>query len=357
MLRTAFLAIGVTVLFVAPSASAQTGRDTLPSTPRLGINGSWQVVGRDGSGNTFYERRTQDRNGNIVVQRARRDSRGNMSIISTNTAAGTETPPTVDFGTNKPGTIPLAAQDIPASSVMPPGYLQAMPAVDRVLSDMKVADSVETRARQYVAVSDLYHILVDLTLDHLYVRTSDNQVRSGLTPEESRLDRGYLDAQNRLNSGSAGVPGLRALINRYSAKSAPFHRELLDRYFSPAWKAAFLRLDAQFLGKETPAMVQAEQRAEQRAPYLAGRSKSRLDGTYAFAGAYGFGKGSLTFKSNGKVTVFSEDTGTETELHYTVDGNKVRLTNPQAPGVTQIMTLLDDGSIEGAFGAKFIKQE
>jgi hypothetical protein len=35
MLRTAFLAIGVTVLFVAPSANAQTGRDTLPSTPRL----------------------------------------------------------------------------------------------------------------------------------------------------------------------------------------------------------------------------------------------------------------------------------------------------------------------------------
>jgi hypothetical protein len=49
------------------------------------IDGSWQVVGRDGSGNTIYERRTQDRNGNIVVQRARRDSNGNMSIISSNT--------------------------------------------------------------------------------------------------------------------------------------------------------------------------------------------------------------------------------------------------------------------------------
>jgi hypothetical protein len=49
------------------------------------IDGSWQVVGRDGSGNTIYERRTQDRNGNIIVQRARRDSYGNMSIISTNT--------------------------------------------------------------------------------------------------------------------------------------------------------------------------------------------------------------------------------------------------------------------------------
>jgi hypothetical protein len=142
-------------------------------------------------------------------------------------------------------TLPLAAQERipPASSVMPPGYLQAMPSADRVLSDMKVADSVETRARQYAAVSYLWEILSVLTSDHRFVRTSDNQVRSGLTPEENRLYRGYLDAQNRLYSGSAGVPGLTALINRYSATSAPFHNELLDRYFSPAWKAAFLALE------------------------------------------------------------------------------------------------------------------
>jgi hypothetical protein len=49
------------------------------------VDGSWRVVGRDGNGNTIYERRTQDRNGNILVQRAVRDSRGNMSIISSNT--------------------------------------------------------------------------------------------------------------------------------------------------------------------------------------------------------------------------------------------------------------------------------
>jgi len=60
------------------------------------IDGSWQVVGRDGSGNTIYERRTQDRNGNIVVQRARRDSYGNMSIISTNTVGNTSVIGSVD---------------------------------------------------------------------------------------------------------------------------------------------------------------------------------------------------------------------------------------------------------------------
>jgi hypothetical protein len=52
---------------------------------RGSVDGSWQVVGRDGNGNTIYERRTTDRNGNIIVQRARRDAYGNMSIISTNT--------------------------------------------------------------------------------------------------------------------------------------------------------------------------------------------------------------------------------------------------------------------------------
>jgi hypothetical protein len=57
----------------------------LPGGSQTTVNGSWTLVGRDGSGNQIYERRVQDRNGNIVVQRARRDVNGNMSIISSNT--------------------------------------------------------------------------------------------------------------------------------------------------------------------------------------------------------------------------------------------------------------------------------
>jgi hypothetical protein len=49
------------------------------------VNGSWAIVGRDGSGNQIYERRTRDSYGNIVVQRARRDRNGNMTIISNTT--------------------------------------------------------------------------------------------------------------------------------------------------------------------------------------------------------------------------------------------------------------------------------
>jgi hypothetical protein len=125
---------------------------------------------------------------------------------------------------------------------MPPGYLEAMPTVDRALADMKVADSVRTRARQYAAVSHLWHILIVLTDDHYYVQGGG----SGLTPEEALLQRGYLDAQNRLNSLSGEVPGLRALMEKYSGENARFRCELLDRYFSPAWKTAFLRREAQW---------------------------------------------------------------------------------------------------------------
>jgi hypothetical protein len=63
--------------------STNTVRNT--GTVGVGVDASWRAVGRDGNGNTVYERRTLDRNGNTIVQRAVRDSRGNMSIISTNT--------------------------------------------------------------------------------------------------------------------------------------------------------------------------------------------------------------------------------------------------------------------------------
>jgi len=146
------------------------------------------------------------------------------------------------------GALPLAAQETipPASSVMPPGYLQAMPMAGRVMVDMKVTDTVQTRARQYAAVSRLQTILDVLTSDHTFVRTSDNQIRSGLTPVEDSLNRGYLDAQNlQIMPRSGLVPCLSALMNQYSDENAPFQTEVMDRYFSPTWQAAFLRLKAQ----------------------------------------------------------------------------------------------------------------
>jgi hypothetical protein len=67
-------------------AQIANGRPPVPTrSTSVGVDGSWRVVGRDGSGNTIYERRTRDANGNIRIQRAVRDSNGNFRIVSTRT--------------------------------------------------------------------------------------------------------------------------------------------------------------------------------------------------------------------------------------------------------------------------------
>jgi hypothetical protein len=173
-------------------------------------------------------------------------------------------------------TLPLAAQERipPASSVMPAGYLQAMPTVERVLSDMTVADAVDTRARQAAAVSYLGLILSDLTLDHLFARgPTPGKVVSGLTPEEGILNRGYLDAWNRLYALSAEVPGLTALMRRYSAENSQFRRELLDRYFSPVWQRGLLAREQQIAEHEAKAKRATDSTA--RADSLAAAEESR----------------------------------------------------------------------------------
>jgi len=88
-MKAVIITLALAGLATAPLDAQILGtRLPTPSTSSsVNVNGSWQVIGRDGSGNTIYERRTQDRNGNIVVQRARRNSNGSMTIISTNTVA------------------------------------------------------------------------------------------------------------------------------------------------------------------------------------------------------------------------------------------------------------------------------
>ena len=81
------IALALTALATSVPAGAQIMSTRVPTTTRATVNGSWYVVGRDGSGNTIYERQTRDRNGNTVVQRARRNSNGSMSIISSRTVA------------------------------------------------------------------------------------------------------------------------------------------------------------------------------------------------------------------------------------------------------------------------------
>ncbi len=86
-MKAVIITLALAGLATAPLDAQILGtRLPAPSTSgNVNVNSSWQVIGRDGNGNTIYERRTQDRNGNIIVQRARRNSNGSMTILSTNT--------------------------------------------------------------------------------------------------------------------------------------------------------------------------------------------------------------------------------------------------------------------------------
>lgn len=74
----------------------------------------------------------------------------------------------------------------------------------------------------------------------------------------------------------------------------------------------------------------------------------KLDGTYTD----NMGITSYTFESNGKMT--QSVMGMVIEMNYEVDGNKVKLIAPQG---TFVLTLLEDGSIQGPMGSKFTKQK
>jgi len=75
---------------------------------------------------------------------------------------------------------------------------------------------------------------------------------------------------------------------------------------------------------------------------------SGLDGTYTDP----VGITSYTFKSGGKVALSTM--GVETEMDYRVEDGKVKIDSPQG---TLVMTILEDGSIEGPMGIKLTKRD
>jgi hypothetical protein len=80
------IVFALATLASAAPVGAQILGNRLPTTSgNVMVDGSWRAVGRDGNGNTIYERRTRDRNGNILIQRAVRDGNGNLRIVSSRT--------------------------------------------------------------------------------------------------------------------------------------------------------------------------------------------------------------------------------------------------------------------------------
>ena len=78
---------------------------------------------------------------------------------------------------------------------------------------------------------------------------------------------------------------------------------------------------------------------------------SKLDGVTYEQHNQILGTTSLKFESKGRV--YLSMAGTETELKYEVDGNKVKLITPQG---NQILMLQQDGSLDGWPTGKLLKK-
>lgn len=69
------------------------------------------------------------------------------------------------------------------------------------------------------------------------------------------------------------------------------------------------------------------------------------------------GMTSLTFHGGGRAVQSSELVGMEVEMKYEVDGDKVRLTHPEAGGAALVLTRIDDDTLSGPMGIRFSRRE
>jgi hypothetical protein len=78
---------------------------------------------------------------------------------------------------------------------------------------------------------------------------------------------------------------------------------------------------------------------------------SKIDGTYTDSSR----TVTYTFKSNG--TVLMSVAGSEVEMKYEVEGDKIKILMAPQGGASLVMTMLKDGSIQGPIGMKLTKQK
>ncbi|KAF1719216.1 hypothetical protein [Pseudoxanthomonas wuyuanensis] len=58
----------------------------------------------------------------------------------------------------------------------------------------------------------------------------------------------------------------------------------------------------------------------------------------------------LRFDGRGKVVQSSDIGGIELQMRYEMDGDRIRLINPQAEGAVLILTRIDDDTLSGPMG-------
>jgi hypothetical protein len=190
------------------------------------------------------------------------------------------------------GAAPLVAQR------MPPGYLKEMPDPARVLSSFDGGDSLDKTARQFGALSQLEKMVQDLSEG----RFSKNQ----LTPEERRICDGYKAALSRIETphfddAETRRLGLNSPLVKWSglrghyALDAAFRNELLDRFFSPAWKSSFLAVKARqdherqaFTRRQQPLAPGRQARTLPTAHSTPGPLAAPFAGRIAFVQGFGF---------------------------------------------------------------------
>jgi type IV secretion system protein VirD4 len=126
-----------------------------------------------------------------------------------------------------------------------PAYLGEMPAPDRVVADMKVASQRESAVRAAVTLNQLAAMV------EFFAGTRQGRQP---TPEEAARIAQYRQSGagvfnvEETKAGPACAPGVEDcqfyFLNRCASSyefSPPFRREILDRYFSPAWQAQYAR--------------------------------------------------------------------------------------------------------------------
>ena len=124
------------------------------------------------------------------------------------------------------------------------GYLAEMPSPDRVIQDMKVGSERESAVRAAVALNQLSGIIQVLSAPQPGRRPSPEEAaRIVLYQQQSATV--FKVEEDKAGACAAGDENCQVyLLNRCGASyefSPAFHREILDRYFSPQWQAQYAR--------------------------------------------------------------------------------------------------------------------
>ncbi|WP_202844335.1 hypothetical protein [Luteimonas saliphila] len=69
------------------------------------------------------------------------------------------------------------------------------------------------------------------------------------------------------------------------------------------------------------------------------------------------GLSAYTFERGGRVVQSTALAGVELELRYEVDGDRVRIMHPEAAGAALVLTRIDDDTLSGPMGLRFVRKD